>query len=223
MDARPSSGVARLALIYNFGPGTPSPWQAPAAMPSWNGVYIGGALGAGVAHAKAELVNSPVGVPPSSIDGVGIPGIFPTAMIGYDWRVAPRWVIGVEGEVAPAISTADFAIDWTAALRARFGYLLTPSTMIYGTAGWVTTGICTASIVGNAVIVPSQRVNAVQFGGGVETALTEHWLARFDYQIAFTTLHDITVDLGAFGTGTVDVRSHLHAARFGIVYLLDSR
>jgi outer membrane immunogenic protein len=218
LEVKPSLGVGRLALIYNFGPGAPSPWQAPAAMPSWNGVYIGGALGAGVANAKVQFT----GTPPNSIDGVGIPGVFPTAMVGYDWRVAPRWVLGAEAEVAPGISTADFQIDWTAALRGRVGYLLTPATMIYGSAGWVTTGVRTTSIIMDLVTIPSQRVNAIEVGGGVETAITDHWLARFDYQYAFAApLHDIGLDFGFLGSGTVDARAQFHYARLGLVYLLD--
>ncbi len=217
--ARPSIGVGRLALIYNFGPGASSPWQTPAATPSWNGVYAGAALGAGVANAKVEFTGSN----PNSIDGVGISGVLPTAMIGYDWRVAPRWVLGVEGEVAPGLSTADFQVDWTAALRGRVGYLLTPATMIYGSAGWVTTGIRTTSIISGVVTISSQRVNALAMGGGIETAVTNHWLARFDYQYAFTaSLHDIAVDFGPFGAGTVDAHAQFHYARLGLVYLLDS-
>ena len=215
---RPSIGVGRLALIYNFGPGTPSPWQAPTAAPSWDGLYVGGSFGAGVANAKVEFT----GTTPNSIDGVGIPGILPTAMIGYDWRVAPRWVLGVEGELTPGISTADFQVDWTAAVRGRAGYLLTPATMIYGSVGWVTTGIRTTSIISDLVMIPSQRVNALAFGGGVETAITNHWLARFDYQYAFTApLHDITVDFASIATGTVDAYAQFHYARLGLVYLFD--
>jgi outer membrane immunogenic protein len=219
IEVKPSISVGRLALIHNFGPGAPSPWDAPAAMPSWNGIYVGTAFGAGIANAKVELV----GTSPNSIDGVGIPGILPTVMIGYDWRVAPRWVLGLEGEVAPGISTADFQVDWTAAVRGRIGYLLTPATMLYGSAGWVTTGIRTTSIVSDLVTIPSQRVNALAIGLGVEAAITDYWLARLDYQYAFTaSLHDITVDFPTFGTGAVDARAQFHYARLGLVYLLDT-
>ena len=218
-EFRPSFGVGRIALIYNLGPDAPSLWQGPTITPSWNGFYAGGALGAGVANAQVEFT----GGPPNSID-VGIPAVFPTAMVGYDWRVAPRWVIGAEAEVAPGISTADFQVDWTAALRGRVGYLLTPATMLYGSAGWVTTGVRTTSIVMDVITVPSQRVNAMEIGGGIESAVSEHWLARFDYQYAFTgSLHDIAVDFGTFGNGTVDAHAQFHYARLGLVYLFDGK
>ena len=97
--------------------------------------------------------------------------------------------------------------------------------MLFGSAGWLTSGIRTSSVVGGAVTVPSQRVNAVQIGGGIETAVTQHWLARFDYQYAFTTsLHDITFNFTPFGaTGTVDAHAQFHCARVALVYLFDTR
>jgi outer membrane immunogenic protein len=221
LETRPSIGIGRVALIYKFGQGNPSPWQAPVAAPSWNGFYAGGAIGAGIANAKIELV----GGPPNAVDGIGIPGVFPTAMAGYDWRFAQHWVLSAEGEVAPGISTADFAVDWTAALRGRLGYLLTPTTMIYGSAGWVTTGIRTTSIVSDVVTIPSQRVNALELGAGVETAIDNHWLARFDYQFAFAgTINDVTFNVNApfVTTGTVSAHPRFHYARLGLVYLFDN-
>jgi outer membrane immunogenic protein len=221
LEVRPSIGIGRVALIYKFGPGHPSPWQAPAAAPSWNGFYAGGAIGAGIANAKVDLANGP----PNTVDGIGVPGVFPTAMAGYDWRFAQRWVLSAEGEVAPGISTADFQVDWTAALRGRLGYLLTPATMIYGSAGWVTTGIRTTSIVLDVVTIPSQRVNALELGAGVETAIDNHWLARFDYQYAFaSTVNDVTFNVNApfLTTGTVSAHPQFHYARLGLVYLFDN-
>jgi outer membrane immunogenic protein len=220
VEFKPSIGVGRLALIYNFGPGTPSPWEMPAATPSWNGFYVGGAIGAGIANAKVEFV----GGPPNTLNGVGVPGAFPTIMAGYDWRFAQHWVLSAEGEVAPGISIADFQVDWTAALRGRLGYLLTPTTMLYGSAGWVTTGVRTTSIVMDFITIPSQRVNAIEVGGGVETAVTNNWLARFDYQYAFaSTIDNVTFNVGSpfFSTGIVSAHPQFHYARLGLVYLLD--
>ncbi len=218
INVQPSVGVARLALIYRFGSDQATPWQAPPAKPAWNGVYVGGALGAGVANAKVDFPQAPG----TSVD-VGIPGALPTGMIGYNWHVATRWVLGAEGEVAPGLSTADFQVDWTEALRGRLGYLLTPATMLYGTAGWLTTGIRTTSLMSDTISVPSQRVNALEVGGGVETALTNHWAARFDYQYAVAgTLDDVEVDIEHY-TGPVAARAQMQCARLGVVYMFDGR
>jgi outer membrane immunogenic protein len=219
IDVRPSTGVGRVAVIYRFGSENATPWDAPPAKPSWNGAYVGGALGAGVANAKVDFPQAPG----TSIDGVGIAGAFPTVLVGYNWRAGARWVIGAEGEAAPGIATADFQIDWTEALRGRVGYLLTPTTMLYGAVGWLTTGISTSSLVNNAVTVPSQRVNALEVGGGAETALTDHWAARFDYQYAVAgTLDDVAVNINTFN-GPVVVHAQMHYARLGVVYMFDGR
>jgi outer membrane immunogenic protein len=219
IEVRPTTGVGRVAVIYRFGPDKAAPWTSPPARPSWNGPYVGGALGAGVADAKVDFPQ----LPGTSIGGVGIAGAFPTLMVGYNWRAAARWVVGAEGEAAPGISTADFQVDWTEAVRGRVGYLLTPATLLYGSVGWLTTGISTSSLVGNAVTVPSQRVDALEVGGGVETAFTEHWAARFDYQYAVPgALDAVAVNINTF-SGPVVVHAQMHYARLGVVYMFDGR
>jgi outer membrane immunogenic protein len=223
LQVRPAIGVARLGVAYHFGPDTvpvatsmalKAPPAAPPS-PSWNGVYIGGALGAGTANAKLNLPEDFN----SSVNGVGIAGVFPTGMIGYNERVAPRWVLGAEAEAAPGISTADFQVDWTAALRGRAGFLLTPMTLLYGDAGLLTTGIRTTSLVSNLVTVPSERVDAFEIGGGVEAALNEHWAARFDYQYALpNTINDISIDAGIHSEPLV-VHAQIQYVRVGLVYM----
>ncbi len=220
---RPAIGVARLGVAYHFGPDSvpvaasmvvKAPPPLPRS-PSWNGFYVGGALGAGTANAKLALP----GEFNDSVDGVGIAGVFPTGMVGYNRRVAPRWVVGAEAEAAPGISTADFQVDWTAALRGRAGFLLTPMTLLYGDAGLLTTGIRTTSLVNNMVTVPSQRVDAFEVGAGVETALDEHWAARFDYQYALpNTINDISINAGTLSIPVV-VHPQIQYVRVGLVYM----
>ena len=220
IETRPSVGVARLALIYRFGSGEArgAGWEMPAATPSWNGAYVGGALGAGVANAKVDFSQAPG----SSIDGLGIPAVLPIFLVGYNWRVAPRWVVGIENGVAPGVSTADFQVDWTDALHGRLGYLLTPATLVYGSAGWLTTGIRTTSL-GGSMIIPGQRVNALQVGGGIEAALTGHWAARVEYDYAIAAAVDnIVLDVGTI-TGPVSAHAQMQSAQVGVVYMFDGR
>jgi outer membrane immunogenic protein len=227
-SVRPSLGEGRVALIHGFGPESAENWGISLLQPRWSGFYVGGALGAGVGTARLESPQRP-GV---MIDGIGAAGIVPTLMAGYNWRVAPQWVLGVEGEMAPGVSTTDFRIDTLEALRVRLGYLLTSSTMLYGNAGWLGTGIRSTSLIQGNVIVPSQRINALEIGGGVETALTEHWAARFDYQYAFAAPVDTTVvanivdfnfSIVNFCACLVSAHAQLQVARVGIVYIFNGR
>ena len=55
---RPSVQVGRAALVYNFGSGAPVAASAPPPAPSWNGLYLGGELGVGVANAKLSFLNT---------------------------------------------------------------------------------------------------------------------------------------------------------------------
>ncbi len=217
IEVRPSTGVGRVGVTYRFGPDRAAPWESAPARPSWNGPYVGGALGAGVANAKVDFPQ----YSGTSINGIGIAGAFPTVMGGYNWRAAARWVVGAEGEAAPGISTADFQVDWTEAVRGRIGYLLTPATLLYGSAGWLTTGIAMSSIANNSVTVPSQRVDAPEVGGGVETAITEHWAARLDYQYAVPGVLDaVAVKINTF-SGPLVVHAQMQYVRLGVVYMFD--
>ncbi len=216
---RPDVAVGRVALIHNFGGSDPAPWDGASVQPSWNGFYLGGALGAGVGNAKVEFP----AFPGTEIDGVGTPGVFPAILAGHNWHVARQWVLGAEGELEPGLSTADIRLDWTAALRGRVGYLLTPATMLYGTAGWLTTGFKTTSEFDNIVQIPGQRVNAAEIGGGIETALTDHWAARFEYQYAFAgdINGDVILTAAGFGSTSEPFTGHLQMqyAKLGLVYM----
>lgn len=216
-QVRPDIAVGRVGLIHSFGSNaSAAPWDSQPVQPSWNGFYVGGAIGGGVGSAKVESDE----LPGSAIDGVGTPGVFPTFLGGYNLRAGPRWVLGVESEIEPAISTADFRLGWTAALRGRLGYLLTPATMLYGTAGELISGFETTSLFQSQLTVPGQRLSAAEFGVGIETALTDHWAARFEYQYVFgTTLYGNLVASGEAVPFTANLQ--VQYAKLGLVYMLD--
>jgi outer membrane immunogenic protein len=219
LGVRPTEGIGRFALIYRFGAGDAAPADAPSPRPSWNGLYVAGTLAAATGNAKIDSVEAPG----NSINGIAASGVLPSLLAGYNWRVAPRWVIGVEGGAAPGISTADFKLDWTEALHGRFGYLLTPATLVYATAGWFGTGFRTTALIVDEVIVPSQRTNAAEIGAGVEAALDDHWAARFEYQYGIgETIRDITINFPQL-SALISVHPQMQSAQFGLVYMIDGR
>ena len=71
---------------------------AKAAVPtwSWQGFYIGGHLGA---VAGTTTFSDPYG-PSLFGDKVTTPGFLAGAQLGYNWLVAPRWIVGVETAVS---------------------------------------------------------------------------------------------------------------------------
>lgn len=217
---KPSTSVGRAALIYNFGGGAPAQAFAPepVPMPSWNGFYLGAELGVGVANARVSFNNTT----PNAFDGFGFPAVGPTALIGYDWRVAPRWVLGAEGEIAPGYSTNEFKLDFLSAVRGKLGYLWTPSTMLYGTVGWTATRVGSTTITNSPVTIATQNVNGVEVGGGIETAITNHWLARFEYHYAqMAKVNNVGISESGFPGGTASITPTYQNMHLGVSYLFD--
>jgi outer membrane immunogenic protein len=140
--------------------------RPPAAAPipsSWTGFYVGGSIGArwadpvwtttclapmaGGCFDPARLaVNNPAGFDSTSLRG-GVYG-------GYNWQLAPMWVVGVEGDFAwarnrktiagipgadqPGFAPGDTATvkqTWDAGVRGRVGFLIDPKVLLFATGG----------------------------------------------------------------------------------------
>ena len=93
--------------------------------------------------------------------------------------------------VLPTTAATTLESDWDAKLRGRFGYLVTPSMLLYGTAGVAVTRfkatttcrgaigfVCFGPDVKNTV---SETLFGWTAGVGVEHALSERVLARAEY------------------------------------------
>ncbi|AMN43362.1 outer membrane protein [Rhodoplanes sp. Z2-YC6860] len=222
VQTKESVGVGRVALIYRFGqpPGSQAnswagSWDSAGPAPSWTGFYGGAAVGPGAGSTKVDSVD----IPGLSFNGFGLAGVIPAGLFGYNLRVAERVVAGVESEIAPGVSTTEFKLEPIVAVRGRLGYLVTPANLAYVSAGWVSTGIKTQTIINNIVTIPSQRVNGFQVGGGIESAITDHWLARFAYQYsAARALDNIVADFK--GTpATFQAYTRWHYGEVALVYL----
>jgi outer membrane immunogenic protein len=198
---KPSVGLGRFALVYQFGPATHASvsWPAATIVSNWTGFYVGGSIGGAVATGKLTVPNA------FDVDGVGLAGPLPSVLVGYNYQFAPRWLVGVEAELAPSVRSTDFKLGWLGAARARLGYLMTPNTMIFGTAGWVGTALDDI-IYSGVVVLPAQRINGMEVGGGIEAALNDAWSARFDYQYAIMKTMTVTLPTPATPTASVEPR-----------------
>src|SRR5579864_4417544 len=77
----------------------PAPLTAPAW--SWTGLYIGinGGGSVGNGNSTASFTDTPVPVLEfNETFGHSLAGGVFGGQIGYNWQVAPQWVIGVEGD-----------------------------------------------------------------------------------------------------------------------------
>jgi outer membrane immunogenic protein len=176
---------------------------------------------------------------------------------GYLWQFAPQWAAGVEGDFGFAdstttregfttISLADsqsrgeslaIRTKWDASLRGRLGYLVTPQTLLYATGGvaWQNVQLTSTCVsvacdffgLTPAIITGSATKAGWTAGGGIETALFGHWLARAEYRYADYGSSSFTVARSATDAGrnpsasTYDVAMRTHLAAFGVTYRFD--
>jgi outer membrane immunogenic protein len=207
----PWVGVIRTALIYKPGTSNSTPWPDRAVAPVWSGFYVGGMLGPLMANAKLSIPSQGF-----TGDGAGLSAVVPSAMAGYNIMIAPRWLAGIEAEIAPNISTSDVKIEWTGAVRGRVGYLVTPAVLAYGTVGWGTAGIKDVTHPALGTSIPIERVHALGIGTGVEAAITDRWRLRADYQYYVSN----TIDIVLPGNLQTTVKGTSQTARLGAVYQL---
>jgi outer membrane immunogenic protein len=177
--------------------------------------------------------------------------------VGYLWQATTRWVAGVEADAGFAnqtttregftnISLADsqspgesmaVRTTWDASLRGRIGYLVTPATLLYATGGvaWqhyelnssCVSEVCAFLGLAPAVINQSVTKAGGTVGGGIETALGGHWLARAEYRYAdyghssFTVARTATNANFNPSINVFDVAMRTHTASFGLTYKFD--
>lgn len=176
---------------------------------SWTALYGG-------LHAGHGFSNTTISVPGfASFSGVGANGWLIGGKIGADWQVAQRFVIGalIEGDLSRIDTTlgllgqtAKISADRRWAVRGRAGYLLTPETMVYATAGW-SQGHASVSVAGNSL---GLTTNGWQVGGGVETRIANNWFAHAEYVHTFTNALNPIPGLS--------LRPQVGTARAGVTY-----
>src|SRR6202163_4364055 len=98
----------------------------PRLADCWLGPYLGGNIG----YAWGSVDNNPA--KPSGFVG-GVQG-------GYNWRLNPSWVFGVEGDIQ--VTGADqtfapwkFSNPWFGTVRGRIGYTFDNNILFFGTGG----------------------------------------------------------------------------------------
>jgi outer membrane immunogenic protein len=126
---------------------------------------------------------------------------------GYNWQMAPNWILGLEGDInyvdvsrstglvqivtlpPGTLSTQSTRVDWLSTIRGRLGYSF-GNLMIYGTGGLAmahedSTNSTQAPLGGGANAFEIGNASDVRFGysvgGGVEYALNHNWSVKAEY------------------------------------------
>ena len=183
----------------------PLPPRAPAW--SWSGFYLGGSAGAA---AGTATFSDPEG-PSVFGDKVNTAAFLAGLQLGYNWQVAPRWVVGLQADASYLDSNGSFTCMQASAaivgsncevsprvlasLTGRVGLLVDPlgHTLLYGKGGGAWMGSDISITPNNSVIAPMglpepdadpsghSKAWGGTVGAGIERALTPAWSIGLEY------------------------------------------
>jgi outer membrane immunogenic protein len=210
-----TNDVVRAGLSYKLDwPGIAG--SGPAVMPvkaayasvwSWSGFYIGGNVGYGWGRDPFTRLVTQINLtdPPVYLSGVNSQGFVGGFEAGANWQTGPvvggleidlsstdiRGSSSTAGLIEPgapiAVTQAD-RFELLGSGRARLGYLVLPSVLLYGTGGlgWThldqtVTTITPASATATINSTPSWRFGWVAGAGGEARLWNTNWIARLEY------------------------------------------
>jgi outer membrane immunogenic protein len=219
-----ASGFAAILVVASSGAfAADLPVKAPVMMPppiyNWTGFYIGGNLGG--AWETGNISDSLKGAS-FSYDRSGFIG---GGQIGYNWQVAPQFVLGVEwmfdGTDIRSTATGTFLsasqnIDWLSTVTGRVGYAAN-NWLFYGKGGggWVRDSASLTSVATGFSVGASDTKGGWVVGGGIEYAFTPNWTMKLEYD--YLGLNDVS-RTGPFLLDTVTLSRHFDLATVGVNY-----
>lgn len=209
---------------------------SPAPMFNWTGFYLGVNAGVGVAGTRARVDDPIVGnTGHREADGLFNSGFTGGFQAGYNWQLAPSWVVGFEGDVG-ILNTNKSICDindcfasenihitsksgFLATARGRFGYAWDRS-LLYVTGGAAWIGVEDNYAVSTGGGTTFSQVSTTKsgwvLGGGIESALVGNWTLKAEY--LFIDPGSIVV-LRSNGDGTfMNFEHDYHVARLGLNY-----
>ena len=178
--------AASLVLACSFLP----PAVALAGSPSnWSGSYIGVQAGYNSLSDSEDYSPGSGYAPKNPYEVFGGSGASLGVFAGYNYQLDRMFVLGVDGEVSwdnAVVHYDDSAYggplikeNWSAAIRAKFGLVISPKVMVFATAGyavadfeapggWNSTGYET----------PRWTGTGPQFGLGASTTISDNLVAN---------------------------------------------
>ena len=215
----------RFGLNYQFGAGK----NGPLPQTNWNGLFIGGVFGGAASSVRGT--GNDLNLPNSGEIGNHGTGFTAGGQVGYNWMIAPKWVVGVEGDISylgidhmsndyfNAVAGSNPAAlgvktSWVATARGRVGYSTGPA-LLYATGGgaWVNVK---DQFFGRAIESSSKTLSGWTVGGGIETVLWGNWSTKTEYLYVDAGKGDTLVDPGSGFSITADHKFHLF--RSALVY-----
>ena len=218
---------------------------------NWTGWNLGVSAGARFADITGTSISfggGPLPFPALAVQGYDSATFRGGVYLGYDWQFDPKWLVGLEGDfawgdakhhvdalqgiaIANTGNYSEVRQTWDAGLRARLGYLLDPTWLVYATGGvqfqhFTATENCAINTCGpgpflggfptGAPYLQTNETTRIGWtaGAGVEKMLPGKWLIRGEYRYA-----DYGTWTTSFGGTPVIVKSFdfaTHTAILGI-------
>ncbi|MGP0091064.1 MAG: outer membrane protein [Xanthobacteraceae bacterium] len=175
-----------------------------APLYNWTGFYVGGNVGYswGNSNTTVDFYDSVTGALLASTNGsFGMDGVVGGGQAGYNWQTG-KWVWGLEADLQASghqgsatfacgaacplpgtTATIDEKLEWFGTARARLGYTVTPTVLVYATGG-----LAYGEISMNGLGSPTPNTLSVStlragwtVGGGIEAALGRGWTGKIEY------------------------------------------
>lgn len=182
----------------------PPPIMQPIYM--WNGFYVGGHIGGVTTREDANDGFTTVSPDPS--------GVLGGVQAGYNYQIAPNWLIGIEGELSwtsASGSSLNFHSDhnWYDTLDGRIGYTMGPW-LLYAKGG-------VAWMNADYTAVPFGSLNVTRtgwnVGTGAEFMIAPQWSAKAEYNFL-----DFGSDNLSFPLNGIAVDTQVHEFKVGVNY-----
>jgi outer membrane immunogenic protein len=226
------AGVSSLAIIA-LTIASASNGQAD----EWTGTYVGFGIGVDALTGKGGATNAAGSV--VEADGVNGGDLGLSLRVGADYQFSRNFVAGVtaiydwsnidtsgrvtDGPLDASINLAK--LDYSLTIAARAGYLLTPSLLAYGLAGYsrISFDDVTFSVPGASGTIDLSSYDSFVFGGGFEYHLTSNWSLFGEYRRADLDRQDIYAVNSRIGALSIWADPVMHWARVGAAYRFNGR
>jgi outer membrane immunogenic protein len=208
---RLTTGAAlTLAATGAWGDGPSFNRESDLAAPTWTGFYLGGAVGYGLGFTSLSAVQ----VPEAGTSDIGLRGVQGVVSLGYDWRLGPRWVVGAFAdyafsEIEADAGTISVTIDNQWAVGGRLGYLLSPTTLLYGNAGYTQADFLLRDSFSPDFNI-AEALRGVFVGGGIEHAVSRTISLKLEYR--FSSYDPFDVNTGE----ALALDNEVHSVRVGV-------
>lgn len=215
--------LARIGLNYRFG----GPQVEAIALPTfnWSGFYAGLLAGpAGLTSTGSASIGAG-----SGNDDLYALGATAGVDLGFNWQFAPNFVAGLEADASWLGGNRTYCDindcgglvlqmknDFLATLRVRAGYAFNRS-LLYVTGGAAYMNRSNGFIdFGGPMISRSAHNIGWTAGGGLETALNDHWTLKTEYLYVNTGTN--TVVDPAFPADFISFKNASNVYRVGLNY-----